>query len=856
MLESRNPPTTPAPRIRVCCPLIVLLVFAAGWLGRLEGAGAGDGRKEWAAGNYEAAVRLASGTVASAPGDEEGHLLYVEALLALGRAEEAEAALREGLGRLPQSLRLQWLGREVAFANGKPEQATVYLGMVRSLYANRPSAYRSAPDLVVFGRAALLLGADPKIVLSKVYAPAQKAAPGLRDVYLARGELALEKHDFALAATAYEEGLKQRPADADLNYGLARAHEEGDRKTMLASLEQALEANPRHAPSLLLRADHAIDGERYAEAEEDLAKVLAVNSDQPDAWALRAVLAHLRYDAADERAARDRALRTWPNNPRVDWRIGEKLSRKYRFAEGSARQRQAIEFDPEYLPAKAQLASDLLRLGDEVEGWRLAQEVHQADGYDVEAFNLVTLKDTMTAYTTLRSADFEVRMTKHEAAVYGQEVMALLARAQTALVGKYGAELQKPTLVDIFADPKDFAVRTFGMPDVAGFLGVCFGRVVTANSPASTAAQGTNWQSVLWHEFCHVVTLQATRNRMPRWLSEGISVYEERQANPAWGQQMTPAYREMILGKGLIPVRSMSAAFLAPPTPERLQYAYYQASMVVEFLIERHGLDKLLAVLRTLREGNDINRALEQNIAPIAVIESGFAEYAKAQAKALGPELDWERPAVALGRSATPDLLTEWAAERSDNYYSLLQRARKALTEKKWAEAKVPLDRLLALYPGQRGDDSAWRLLARAQRELGETVGERVSLQRLARIDGEAPDAYQRLIELGTASADWQDVAVNAGRWLEINPLVAAPWRARAQATAALGEDAVAIAANRTLLRLDPANPAEVQFELARMLHRQGDPEARRHVLQALEEAPRHRAALRLLQELGPSAGP
>ena len=112
-------------------------------------------------------------------------------------------------------------------------------------------------------------------------------------------------------------------------------------------------------------------------------------------------------------------------------------------------------------------------------------------------------------------------------------------------------------------------------------------------------------------------------------------------------------------------------------------------------------------------------------------------------------------PAVALGRSAKPDLLTEWAAERSDNYYSLLQRARKALTEKKWAEAKVPPDRLLALYPAQRGDDSAWRLLARAQRELGETVGERVSLQRLARIDGEAPDAYQRLIELGTAAADW-----------------------------------------------------------------------------------------------------
>jgi len=78
---------------------------------------------------------------------------------------------------------------------------------------------------------------------------------------LARGELALEKHDFALAATAFEDGLKQLPLDPDLHYGLARAHVEGDRKAMLAAMTQALEINPRHVPSLLLKADHAIDGD-------------------------------------------------------------------------------------------------------------------------------------------------------------------------------------------------------------------------------------------------------------------------------------------------------------------------------------------------------------------------------------------------------------------------------------------------------------------------------------------------------------------------------------------------------------------------------------------------------------------
>ena len=95
---------------------------------------------------------------------------------------------------------------------------------------------------------------------------------------------------------------------------------------------------------------------------------------------------------------------------------------------------------------------------------------------------------------------------------------------------KYGLELKQQTIVEIFPDQKDFAIRTFGLPGGAGYLGVCFGRLITANSPASRLDTGANWEAILWHEFCHVVTLTLTKNKMPRWLSEGISVYEERAA--------------------------------------------------------------------------------------------------------------------------------------------------------------------------------------------------------------------------------------------------------------------------------------------------------------------------------------
>ena len=129
-------------------------------------------------------------------------------------------------------------------------------------------------------------------------------------------------------------------------------------------------------------------------------------------------------------------------------------------------------------------------------------------------------------------------------------------------------------IVEIFPQKKEFAVRTFGLPGADGLLGVCFGRVITANSPASQGEHPSNWEAVLWHEFCHVVTLTKTRNKMPRWLSEGISVYEEGREDPAWGESLNPRFRAMILGDALTPLEPAQLRVpgrqVAAPPPVRL----------------------------------------------------------------------------------------------------------------------------------------------------------------------------------------------------------------------------------------------------------------------------------------------
>ena len=805
---------------------------------------------DFLAGKHADAIKAAQAGLSDAPANGEWSLLLVQSLLAVGRYGEADAAMREALGRDAQSIRLRWLAREVAFANGRPEEAKERLDEIQRLVKSRMWMYGSPAELVVLARVFLELGADPKDVLEKILGQAQKKNPKQRDVYLARGELALDKQDFALAAKAFEEGLKVLPEDADLLSGRARAYAGSDRQVAMQSLAAALEQNERHVPSLLQMADHHIDGEAYAEAARVLDRVIAVNPHHPDAWAYRAVLAHLRNDAAGEDAAREQALGSWPRNPRVDFLIGQKLAQKYRFAEAAVYLRRSREFDPLFLRASAELAQTLLRLGEETEGWALAQAVHERDDYDVEAYNLVTLRDTMAKYATLTSDDFVVRMAEPEVAVYGSRVLGLLRRARHVLVEKYGAELARPTYVEIFAEQKDFAVRTFGLPDVAGFLGVCFGRVVTANSPA-TSGTPTNWESVLWHEFCHVVTLQLTKNKMPRWLSEGISVYEERQADRSWGMRLNNRYREMIAKDELVPVGKLSAAFLSPKTPEHLQFAYLQSSLVVEFIVERFGIAALRGVLNDLRDGLEINAALEKNTVPLARLETEFAQHAREVAAALAPKLDWEKPAAELFTADGAAALAEWEKDHPDNYWLLRYRAARAAEAQKWTEARTALERLVELYPGQKGGDSAYRPLVAALHALGDTAAERAALKQWVEVDDESPDAYLRLMELAALEADWPTVERNVERYLAVNPLVAPPYRYLARASAATGNDSNAVVAWRTLLQLDAPDPADAHFQLAQVLRRRGETaEARQHVLLALEETPRYREALRLLQEL------
>jgi len=808
-------------------------------------------RSSLISGDYETGLKLATEALEKGVYGESWHLLKADAEIQLGRYETAFETLTNALENYGWSIRLRWRAIQAGRFAGQEGVADKYAPEIAKLVQSTPWRYTDAENLVTLAEFALDQGADAKEVQDTFLQRAKRNNPVHRSPVLALGQLALDKRDFQLAYDVFKEAADKFPEDPDVLFGVAQASSDPQEIEQFISL--TFQNAPKHIPATLYQVNNLLDGEQYDQALPLLERTLEINPHHAEALAWSAAIAFLQGDEEKTKLLRDQALSTWKENPEVDHIIGRELSQKYRFQEGSEYQRKALELQPDFLPAKKQLANDLLRLGKEEEGWKLADEVYQQDQYDVSIYNLVTLRDELEKFTTLERDGFIVRMDSFEARTYGDRVLDLLAESRQQLVKKYEIELPEKILVEIFPRPSDFAVRTFGMPAAGGYLGVCFGDVITANSPASQDNSPTNWQSVLWHEFAHVVTLNKTHNRMPRWLSEGISVYEERQRDPSWGEQMNIAYRNMILEGELTPIGELSNAFISPKSPMHLQFAYFQCSLVVEHIIDVYGFEALLKILDDLAVGITINEAIERHTAPLLQIDEEFQLKTLELANEFGKEVDWSKPdleAIIASELAITRLIA-WVQQNPNNYVGLKSCGDVLVRLEADDAAADAYQQAIKIFPYETGSDSPYVSLAKVYQRQGKIDEEYDVLLEFADLDDDSASTFLRLAEIELERKNWEPAREFALKMMAVKPIVAAPHTVLARAAEELKRPKDAIAALSALLEMDPSDPADLHFRLAQQLKATGDQkQAKRHTLQALEEAPRYREALRLLLQL------
>ncbi len=832
--------------------LLIICLFAS--LGALtsfhaQAADLDEARELFYSGQYGKCIEMTRAEVERGVWNEGWSVLLMKALMVQGEYSEAAAVYAKVAEKFSASIPLRVTGAEALRFSGKQAEARKLISDIPALLQASPWRFSDRDNMIALGNYFLGEGEDPREVLEVFFDRTLKSDPKFVDAHIAIAELAISKNDYQEAVKSLKQAEKLNPKDPKIHYLLAQAWGPSDGEKAIEALNKALELNPRHAESLLKKCELLLDEENWTEADKVIDEVLVTHPSQPKAWALRAVIKHMQGEYKEEGKCRGKALENWPQNPTVDYEIGRKLSRFYRFADAVEYLRRAVSLDPRFIPAQFQLAQDLLRIGATDEGWMMVDQVSQADKYNVVAANLRTLRQRLMEFTTLEAPGFIIRMDTREAKIYGERVIQLLGEARETLTKKYDHKLDEPITVEIFPKQSDFAIRTFGLPGGAGFLGVCFGKLITANSPASQGDSPSNWESVLWHEYCHVVTLQKTKNRMPRWLSEGISVYEELERNPGWGQSLNPTYREMLLGDDFVPLSKLSSAFMQPKSPLHLQFAYFESSIAVRYLVERHGIERLKRLLVDLGLGVPMLAALEQSYGKTEALDKDFHEYTIELANKLfktEPDEEEKLP----NRLALPELET-FVEEHPKHYTAARTLAGRYIQQENWDAAQTLLDKLDEWWNADAESGGVLEQLAFVQRKREQLEDETKTLKRIVALSSDHVPAISRLIEISRNAKDWRAVAQYADQLLAVQPLLSLGHEALAEAATHLNKPQMAANAYAALLELEPIDPAVLHVKLAELeIELKHYDSARHHLLVTLEETPRYRAAQKLLLQI------
>ncbi len=810
------------------------------------------GRTAFLKGDYEASLTAARKATEADANYPEFVALEIRTLLETGKYQEAAERVNE-LGRraaFDPELALE-AGRALR-ASGERDQAAALMERAARFEEPRPAKGKSR-STVAFAELLLEHRVDAKMVLDRLLEPAKKIDPEGREPYRALGKLALANHDRQLAAEYFREGLKHFPGDPDFNLGLAQAGLElpaANREPGIASyLDLALKANPKHSAALLYKATQLTGRKSFKEAKEVLQQVLAINPDHPEAWAGLAAIAFVQDQEEDAEAAIERARKIDKEDPRVPEIIGTALAGQYRFEEGIKYLEEARQLDPLSPSILFELGSNQLRFGQLEAGWQNVAMAHEQDPYSVAAFNLITLRDKLKDYPVREKDGVRLRMSPEDMAVFGTRALELSARAKTTLADKYGIKLAAPVMVEMLPKQEDFAIRTFGLPGGESFLGVCFGPLITATSPRGRLGRA-NWEAVLWHEMAHTITLDASRHRIPRWLSEGISVFEEREVHAGWGQGMTAEFRQRFLDGEVPPVSQLDESFAG----EDIMFGYYHSSLVAEYIVRNFGIKAMRGILADLAAGTPVADAIAKHTKPGEEMEKDFLDYARKIAKAYGPDLDWS-PLGDEEYVAYRENPAAWVAANPKRYAATMMRVSALTEERKWQESKLLLEKLIAAEPNNREAFNPYMSLALACRGLGDETGERTALLKLLAIDSNASDAAARLLELG-GKLSAAERAAQGDQMLQTNPFQENAYRTLAAAAMESGDARGNREALESLLALEPRDAGRIHYELATLL-RKSDPRAsRRQVLQALEENPRFQAALELLSTFPAAPSP
>ena len=532
-------------------------------------------------------------------------------------------------------------------------------------------------------------------------------------------------------------------------------------------------------------------------------------------------------------------------NPRFSgaYRVPAELAAaNYRFEEAVVMSRKALEIDPNDERTLSALGVQLLRTGDEAEAREVLEKSFAIDKFDQRTFNLLTMLDSLDKFDTITDGDIVFKIHPSEMPVMREYVAPLAQQALAIFSKKYQFTPKGPILIEMFPKHDDFAVRTVGLPGMIGALGACFGRVVTLDSPKARPPGDFNWAPTLWHELAHVMTLQLSKQRVPRWLTEGISTYEEKLGSPAWGREgelsFVAAYGE---GEHMT-LRELNAAF---QDPEKISLAYYEASILTEHIVGKYGMGALRKLLVTYGEGLEGEAALKAGLGvDIDTLQADFdkllsSKYATV-VRALKPPKELEPG------KGNPEAI---AAAFPDSFQAQVVLGEFLRKSGRIDEAFKVLERAAEMVPMATGPRSPHAMMAQMALERKDSARVISELEKLLQHENTDLESVRLLArELEATKAPAAKLTSAYERIAQLDPFDAANHSKLGRLKMQAGDARTAVREFRAAIAAGSLDPASAHSDLAESYLALGDKmQARRAMLAAIEVAPGYPRAQELL---------
>lgn len=516
-------------------------------------------------------------------------VLRAEVLLAQGKQKEAIALLEPLKSQKGGDAReAKLLLGETLIAMGKRRDARGPLEKVIEDYNDSSFASNDAEALAQVGRAAFLLR-SPKDA-NTAFKESERADKKRVGTLLWEADLFLDKYDPGHAAEVTKEALEIAPHRADALVKMARVKldQSLDFDAAEKLVGEALKVNPKHADAFAVKAGLALRDMDIAGTDRALAEGLAVNPSHLELLSLKAATRFLDDDGPGFETQKNDVLARNPEYASFYSTVSEFAEWEHRYDDMIAFGKEAVQVDPDDGKAWATLGLTQMRAGEEDRGLEAIRKAWSKDHFNVRVFNTLNMYEQQIPqqYDLVQDGIFKLRYAKDERAVLERYVPQMLGEAFASMKTRYGFVPKTPVQVEMYANREQFSVRTSGLPNI-GIQGVCFGGMIAAISPK---AEPFNWGNVVWHELGHVFAIQLSKNHVPRWFTEGLSEYETIARRPEWARELDPELYEAITQNKLPGAVDMNRAFTHANDASDVTTAYYAASQMLIWTVERFGM--------------------------------------------------------------------------------------------------------------------------------------------------------------------------------------------------------------------------------------------------------------------------